>query len=513
MSAEQIVQKKDPFGALKISEFRNLMIGRFLFIMGLRMMGTLVGWWIYELTNEPFAIGLIGLAEVIPAVSLALYAGHVIDISEKRKLLLKGVALYWICAIALLVLSSKIGTGAFNNLQIAIGIYFVIFCTGIIRSFTGPSFGTLVGEIMPKDLLQNATTWSQGIWLSASVLGHAMVGFFIAGFGNTGSLWIVLGMVTIGFVFISKIKPKPPHKQEVEQKTLESVKEGIRFVVQTKEVLGALSLDLFAVLFGGAVAMIPVFARDILKVGPIGFGWLNAAADIGAILIIAFVYSTGIKFSWLAASVLSIGFIALIKWAKVSSIFVYAILAFTLWFSLYKTGVHPTLAGVILGLLVPNVHLKRTKIVDVEDGSVSVIEWLEHKFHPISTFLIVPLFAFANTGVVITADSIKGASQSLIAWGIFFGLVIGKPLGVLVAALSAKSIKLVEIPEGVGKSSLVATGSAAGIGFTVAIFIANLAFTDPVVQDIAVIAVIFASVVSAAISTVLFKIVHPASAK
>ena len=286
MSTEQVVQKKDPFGALKISEFRNLMIGRFLFIMGLRMMGTLVGWWIYELTNEPFAIGLIGLAEVIPAVSLALYAGHVIDVSEKRKLILKGVALYWVCAIALLVLSSNIGTGAFSNLQIAIGIYFVIFCTGIIRSFTGPSFGTLVGEIMPKDLLQNATTWSQGIWLSASVLGHAMVGFFIAGFGNTGSLWIVIGMVSIGFVFISKIKPKPPHKQETEQKTLESVKEGIRFVVQTKEVLGALSLDLFAVLFGGAVAMIPVFAKDILKVGPIGFGWLNAAADIGAILII-----------------------------------------------------------------------------------------------------------------------------------------------------------------------------------------------------------------------------------
>lgn len=227
--------------------------------------------------------------------------------------------------------------------------------------------------------------------------------------------------------------------------------------------------------------------------------------DIGAILIIAFVYSTGIKFSWLAASVLSIGIIALLKWSKVSSIFVYAILAFTLWFSLYKTGVHPTLAGVILGLMVPNVILTRTKIVDVEDGSVSVIEWLEHKFHPVSTFFVVPLFAFANTGVVITLDSIKGASQSLIAWGIFFGLVIGKPLGVLVAALSARSMKLVELPEGVDKSSLVATGSAAGIGFTVAIFIANLAFTDPVIQDIAVIAVIFASVVSAVISAGLFK--------
>jgi NhaA family Na+:H+ antiporter len=235
--------------------------------------------------------------------------------------------------------------------------------------------------------------------------------------------------------------------------------------------------------------------------------------DIGAILIIAFVYSTGVKFSWLAASVLSIGVIALLKWSRVSSIFIYAILAFTLWFSLYKTGVHPTLAGVILGLMVPNVILTRSEIVDVEDGSISVIEWLEHKFHPISTFFIVPLFAFANTGVVITTESIRGASQSLIAWGIFFGLVIGKPLGVLVAALSARSMKLVELPEGVGKSSLVATGSAAGIGFTVAIFIANLAFTDPVVQDIAVIAVIFASVVSAAISVALFKLLQRSSSQ
>ena len=230
--------------------------------------------------------------------------------------------------------------------------------------------------------------------------------------------------------------------------------------------------------------------------------------DIGAILIIAFVYSTGIKFSWLAASALSIGLIALLKWAKVSSIFIYAIFAFTLWFSLYKTGVHPTLAGVILGLMTPNVILTRTKILDVEDGSVSVIEWLEHRFHPASTFFIVPLFAFANTGVVITFESITAASQSLIAWGIFFGLVIGKPLGVLVSALSAKSMKLVELPKDVDKSSLIATGSAAGIGFTVAIFIANLAFDDPIIQDIAVIAVIFASVVSAAISAALFTLLR-----
>jgi MFS family permease len=281
-----VKQLNDPLGALRIIEFRNLMIGRFLFIMGLRMMGTLVGWWIYELTNAPFAIGLIGLAEVIPAVSLALYAGHVIDKSEKRKLLLRGVILYWCCALILLFLSMDIGALKLTSLQIAIGIYFIVFCTGIIRSFTGPSFGTIIGAVVPKNLLQNATTWSQGIWLSASVLGHAIVGFIIAGFGHTGSLIVVVSLVGIGYGFIAMIKSKPPHADVVDQKTLESVKEGLRFVFNSKEVFGALSLDLFAVLFGGAVAMIPVFAKDILKVGPIGFGWLNAASDIGAIIII-----------------------------------------------------------------------------------------------------------------------------------------------------------------------------------------------------------------------------------
>jgi NhaA family Na+:H+ antiporter len=228
--------------------------------------------------------------------------------------------------------------------------------------------------------------------------------------------------------------------------------------------------------------------------------------DIGAILIIAFVYSTGINFSWLAAAFLSIAFIAALQKGGVESTLVYSLLAFTLWFSLYKTGVHPTLAGVILGLMTPNIVRKGTKVEDVDDGSVSVIEWLEHKFHPISTFLVVPVFAFANTGVVITMESIKGASQSLVAWGIFFGLVIGKPVGVLLASISAERLKLADFPEGASNSSILATGSAAGIGFTVAIFIANLAFKDAQTQDIAVLAVIVASVVSALLSAILFKV-------
>lgn len=227
--------------------------------------------------------------------------------------------------------------------------------------------------------------------------------------------------------------------------------------------------------------------------------------DIGAILIIAFVYSTGVSFSWLAAGIVTIAIITGLKKMGVESTLIYSLFAFTLWFSFYKTGVHPTLAGVILGLMTPNIIRKGTTVEDVEDGSVSVIEWLESKFHPLSTFLVVPIFAFANTGVVITAETITNASQSLIAWGIFFGLVVGKPVGVLLASLAAKRARIADLPEGAANSSILATGSAAGIGFTVAIFIANLAFDDRQTQEIAVLAVIVASVVSALLSIALFK--------
>ncbi|NCI45962.1 MFS transporter [Sediminibacterium soli] len=279
-------QKHDPFAAVRIAEYRNLLAGRFLFIMGLRMMGTLVGWWIYELTNEPFAIGLIGLSEVIPAVSLSLYAGHVIDISEKRKLLLRGVALYLGCALLLTGLSARYTAAQLGTHWIAFAIYIIIFCTGVFRAFTGPTFGVMIASIVPKNILSNATTWNQATWLAASVSGHATAGFLIAGLGNTAALVTICGLVTAGFFFMYQLKPKPALNEPGEKKTMDSVKEGLRFVFSTKEVLGALSLDMFAVLFGGAVAMIPVFAKDILKVGPIGFGWLNAASDIGSVCII-----------------------------------------------------------------------------------------------------------------------------------------------------------------------------------------------------------------------------------
>ncbi len=280
------MQNTDPFESIRVPEFRSLVLGRFLFIMGLRMMSTLVGWWIYELTNAPFAIGLIGLSEVIPAVSFALYAGHIIDLSEKRKLLLRGVALYTTAILVLLLLSTPFTKARLSNQWIAICIYGVIFCTGIIRSFSGPVFNVILANVVPKTRLQNATTWNQGAWLLASVTGHATGGFLIAGLGNTGTLITIACLMTGAFITLFQLKPHPPLNERGEKKTLDSVREGIDFVFKTKEVLGALSLDLFAVLFGGAVAMVPVYARDILKVGPQGFGFLNGASDIGSICIV-----------------------------------------------------------------------------------------------------------------------------------------------------------------------------------------------------------------------------------
>ena len=228
--------------------------------------------------------------------------------------------------------------------------------------------------------------------------------------------------------------------------------------------------------------------------------------DIGAILIIALVYSTGITFSWLAAAFITILVIVLLGKTSVDSFLIYIVLGLLLWYSLYRTGVHPTLAGVILGILTPHRVMPHADFEDGDDGSVSYVEYVEAKLHPVSSFVIVPLFAFVNTGVVITSESIRDAATSAIAWGIFIGLVIGKPLGIVAASYTASKARAADLPEGAAFNKVIATGSAAGIGFTVALFIADLAFDDAALQNIAVVAVIVASVVSALISTAFFKL-------
>ena len=253
----------------------------------------------------------------------------------------------------------------------------------------------------------------------------------------------------------------------------------------------------------GLLAMLGSMVPESLRSFLLGIAVID---DIVAILIVAFVYSSGVKFSWLAMGLVVVLAVILIQKLNISSVVAYLFLGILLWFALYKTGVHPTLAGVILGLLTPNIPRKLKNGSDKELDSYSVIEWLEHKLHPYSAFFCVPIFAFANTGVVVNSETLSQASKSVIAWGIFFGLVAGKPIGILATTIAAAKLNVADFPRGASKSLLAATGSTAGIGFTVAIFIAQLAFKDPQIQELAIISVIFASVVSALISVLLFRI-------
>lgn len=285
-----------PVQTLKIPEFRNLMTGRFFLVLSFRMLATLMGWWIYQLTKDPFAIGLIGLSEVIPAVSTALYAGHVIDNSEKKKLLL-------ICNYAYVFLISLLIIPAFfdnqllhlSNKEISYFIYVVIFFTGFCRAFLGPIIPSMIPKIVSKEVLPNAITLNQGTFLTASVVGHALGGVLIHWIDISGTILVVVGLMIFSSIFFWMLNKHPSENTQKEIGVVQSMREGIAYIYKTKEILGALCLDMFAVLFGGAVAMIPVFATDILKVGAEGFGLLNAASDIGSMCIIAFLAFVPLK--------------------------------------------------------------------------------------------------------------------------------------------------------------------------------------------------------------------------
>ena len=253
----------------------------------------------------------------------------------------------------------------------------------------------------------------------------------------------------------------------------------------------------------GLLALIGTSVAPSLRTFLLGLAVID---DIGAILIIAFIYSTGVGLGWVLAACVSILLIVAIARLGVLHPLFYIFLSISLWYFLYRSGIHATLSGVILGLLTPNIAKKNSHLEDEEDGTLTIIEWLEAKLHPWSSFVIVPVFAFANTGVEISANTLESAAKSPIAWGIFFGLVIGKPLGVILSVIAAKKLNIGDYPESASKPAILATGSAAGIGFTVAIFIANLAFHEKADQDLAIIAVIVASAISGIASAILFKL-------
>lgn len=268
---------------ISIPEFRSFVFGRLFLVMALRMTTTTVGWLVWQLTHNLLALSIVGLSEFIPAVTLALYAGHVIDKSEKRVLTIKSLACYITCALALVAVTTPYMLHRYSGHHIALMVYGIVFITGIIRAFANPAISAMISQIVPRDLLGNAVNWSQSTFLGASIAGHAAAGFLIGNFSYTVVFSTIATLAALGLFFVTLLKPKPSSQLASRRQTpWASVKEGLHFVYRTKEVLAAMSLDMFAVLFGGVVGVLPVYATDILKISPQSYGWLNAASDIGS---------------------------------------------------------------------------------------------------------------------------------------------------------------------------------------------------------------------------------------
>jgi MFS family permease len=280
---------KNAYHVLRHPEFRYYIFSRFFFILVLNMQATLISWKVYEITKDPFSIGLIGLIEFGPAVVMAFFAGHIIDRNDKKKLMLSSMALNIVLTLALTIATLPWFFSNYGQHTTLLTIYGVVFCTGILRAFSGPTSFALVSYLIPKQELPSAITWHSGSWQIGAVSGPALAGLLYGQIGVTPTFYIMLGFFVLALLPISMISSKPPVAQEREETVFESIKQGFRFVWHSKEILGTISLDLFAVFFGGATALLPYFADVILKTGPEGLGMLRSAPAIGSLVVLTIV--------------------------------------------------------------------------------------------------------------------------------------------------------------------------------------------------------------------------------
>jgi MFS family permease len=276
--------KQDPYAALRIKEFNIFLFVRFLLVFGWSMQFIVIEWQVYSITKDPLSLGIIGLMEIIPAFSMALFAGHIVDQKEKRNLLALCTAAFSLISLGLYFLTSDALVANWATNSVLYSIYALVFFGGFLRSFFGPTIFSLVALLVPKKIYHNAATWSSSTWKTASVTGALCGGFLIGLIDVDNTLLLVFVLVILSLIFTFFIKKKPILNKKIGEPITESLKAGVKFVFQNKAILGALSLDMIAVLFGGTVAILSVFAQDILKVGPEGFGLLNASISIGSIV-------------------------------------------------------------------------------------------------------------------------------------------------------------------------------------------------------------------------------------
>lgn len=274
----------DPYAVLRIPDFRLYVVARLCITLAMQIQAVIVGWQIYDMTKDPLSLGLIGLAEAIPSIVVSLYAGYIADVVERKKIILVVIALLTFCSASLLFFTLDVSQVL--ETYGALPIYGVIFLSGIARGFMGPAIFSFMPQLVSnKQLYANAITWSTTTWQAASVAGPAIGGLIYGFYGITASYGTDAVLVVLSLILFSLISRKPLPENANPQNLKESLQSGIRFVFGNQIILSAISLDLFAVLFGGAVALLPVFASDILLIGPQGLGMLRAAPAIGSVLM------------------------------------------------------------------------------------------------------------------------------------------------------------------------------------------------------------------------------------
>jgi MFS family permease len=272
--------KFDSYASFRFPSFRWYIASLAATTFGIQVQGLVVGWQVYAQTRDPLSLGLVGLAEALPFIGIALYAGHLADRMDRRVLAMISLVVLLACALALLGFTLRPEVLAGGRVW---PIYAVIFVSGIARSFLQPARTALGAEIVPRDLYPNSVTWRSSVWQAAAVLGPAAGGVLYGTAGVTAAYAIVAVLLTVAVLALARVLHTPRPREAISVSVAENLAVGIRFLRGQPVLLGALTLDLFAVLFGGAVALLPVFAAEILHVGPEGLGALRAAPAVGAV--------------------------------------------------------------------------------------------------------------------------------------------------------------------------------------------------------------------------------------
>ncbi|WP_313399584.1 MFS transporter [Acinetobacter variabilis] len=273
----------DAFAALRYRDFSIVTLNQFCLTLAILIQEIIVAYSLYQITKDPLTLGLIGLAEAIPFISLSLWGGYIADRFNKQTIM--KICLFFAIPMPLILWSlfHYHGLGNLSTSQLSWGIYAVIFCLGTIRGFYNPSATSLKPFLIPRALYANGATWTTIGWQSGVIIGPMLGGFMLAFLGRETSLLTVAILVSICFILINLLQKRDFPKIETEN-VLHSLGDGFRFIWNSKIVLWSISLDLVSVLFGGVIALLPIFAEDILKVGPEGLGYLRAAPSIGALI-------------------------------------------------------------------------------------------------------------------------------------------------------------------------------------------------------------------------------------